>query len=130
MTAIYQEVELQWRGKTWTVTPTYRLIQQIEQDVSIAGVGARIAKGEPPLSHVAHIVAMLLRAAGCRDVTGAEVYAVLMSDMPEEQLIGFAEVVLSAFVPQDPDEAAGDDNPTPPAPPADKAAEKATSSPT
>ena len=99
MTAIYQEVTLNWRGVTYQVTPTYRMIQAIEQQVSIAGVAGRIANAAPPISHIAFIIAHILQAGGCKDASPDSVYAAMASEMDADQFADFAMVVLSAFVP-------------------------------
>lgn len=102
MAAIYQEIELTWKGETYTVTPTYGLIQRIEQKYSIAGISARIANGEPPISHIAAIISTLLTAAGARDATPEEVYQVIMTDMDQDLFGDFCATVISGFIPQRP----------------------------
>lgn len=100
MAAIYQEVELHWRGQAYKVTPTYAMIQQIEQKVSISSTALRLANGDTPVSHVAEIAAHLLYSAGAKDASPDAVYAEMMTDMAPEQVGSFASVIISGFVPQ------------------------------
>lgn len=99
MAAIFDEVKLTWDGEQYTVTPTYRMIQQIEQHVSIAGISQRMAEGNPPMSHVAEVVAVLLRNAGAQ-VSSDEVYEAMLTDMDAAQISDIATIVMSAFVPR------------------------------
>lgn len=100
MAAIYQELELEWRGETYRVTPTYRTIQRIEQKISIAATVARIGKGEPPVSQIADIVAILLHQAGAKDVSAEEIYADMMLDDDGELFRSNSLAVMTAFMPQ------------------------------
>ena len=99
MSAIFDEVTIDWRGNTYTVTPTYRMIQRIEQTVSIAGVSARLQEGNPPLSHVAEIVGVLLQNAGAK-ATADEVYEVMLTEMETEQIQDLTTLVMTAFIPR------------------------------
>ena len=99
MPPVYREVELTWGDQTYKVTPTFRLIQQIEQKYSIAALINRIGNGDAPFSHVAEVIAALLRHAGCK-VDAEEVYASLVSG---GNTAGFGEMVtaiVSGFFPQ------------------------------
>ncbi len=98
MAAIFEEVTLEWNGQTYTVTPTYRMIQRIEQDVSIAGISQRLAEGNPPMSHIASVVGVLLRAAGAQ-VEDSDIYEKMLTELEPDQIRELAEVVVSAFVP-------------------------------
>ena len=99
MSAIYEEVTLSWDGEEYTVTPTYKMVQQIEQQVSIAGLAARIDEGQPPLSHIAYVISFLLSKAG-KYISPDEVYAEIVSGMDGESMRDLAAVAVSAFVPQ------------------------------
>ena len=99
MAAVFEEVELEWEGNIYKVTPTYRMIQRIEQDVSIAGISQRLAEGNPPMSHIASVVGVLLRSAGVQ-VDDGDIYAKMLTELDAEQITQLAEVVVSAFVPR------------------------------
>jgi len=77
MAAVYQDIELTWKGETYTVRPTMRLMQDIEQRFSLSRVAHRITQGDTPLSHMAAIVAIMLRSAGCK-VTDDDVFVELL----------------------------------------------------
>lgn len=100
MAAIFDEVTLTWDGEEYTVTPTYRMIQHIEQTVSIAGMANRIASGDPPMSHITFVIAYLLRSAGAKGVNPEDVYEHVMSTMDPDEVHEMATVVMTAFVPK------------------------------
>ena len=105
MSAIFEEVTITWgvdddgNAVEYTVTPTYRMIQLIEQRVSIAGISNRIMNGEPPISHMAEVISILLRHAGAR-VSPDEVYEAIMTTDNPDMMHDLATVVVTAFVPQ------------------------------
>lgn len=104
MAAIFEEVTITWgtdedgEPVEYTVTPTYKMVQQIEQRISIAGMAGRIAAGEPPVSHMAEVLSILLRSAGA-DASPDDVYAELMTTDDTESLGELANVVMTAFIP-------------------------------
>lgn len=100
MAAIYQEVELTWQDETYTVTPTYRMIQKIEQRYSIAGMAARIVNGDPPLSHIAEVVSILLTAAGAKNASPEAVYENITVEPDADHVGTLCTLILTAFVPQ------------------------------
>jgi len=105
MTAIYEEVIITWgvdddgNPVQYNVTPTYKLIQKIEQKYSISGISARIINGDPPVSHMAEIIAIMLRHAGA-NVSAEDVYVELVSTEDADYIFDLAHVILTAFVPQ------------------------------
>lgn len=106
MAPVYREVELEWKGETYKVTPSYRLIQEIEQRVSISMVITGIAAAQPKLSQVAFVLASLLRAARCKDADEEEIYDVLHSALfhggDKDLFTRLCVVVSEAFAPQRP----------------------------
>jgi len=98
MAAIYEPVTITWDGTEWEVTPTYRMVQKIEQHVSIAGLAARLEEGQPPISHIAYVISFLLTQAG-KIVSADEVYAAMVTDLDAEQMQAFASIAVAAFVP-------------------------------
>lgn len=78
MSAVYQDIQLSWKGKDYTIKPDMRLMHAIEQHFSLARVARRIAQGDVPLSHMATMVAIMLRSAGA-DVTDDDVFIELMT---------------------------------------------------
>lgn len=98
MAAIFREVQMEWRGETYTVTPTYLLVQEIEQRVSIASLASRITAGDVPLSHIAFVVAKLLAAAGAK-VLPEDVYQDLATVADVKTIRQIVSIVMTAFVP-------------------------------
>src|SRR5699024_8382426 len=76
------DIKLEWRGDEYTITPTMRLMHEIEQRFSLSRVAHRISQGDTPISHVASIIAMMLRSVGCK-VTDDEVFAELLTGVPD-----------------------------------------------
>lgn len=102
MAPIYREITLEWGGKSYTVTPTYALIQQLEQRLSLASLLNRTLGGNPPLSQLADLTAMCLQAAGCKDedATAESINAELYSEENAEALTKGAVNILLALLPQ------------------------------
>ena len=98
MAAVFEEVTITWDGEEHVVTPTYKMVNQIEQRVSLVALANRIANGEPPVSHMAEVLAVLLRNAGVQ-VSPDDVYAELMNTEDPEAFTQIAHVILTAFVP-------------------------------
>ena len=73
MSAVFRDVVLAWKGKEYRLKPTMRLINAIEQQVSLSLTAQRMAQGQPPISHIATIAGVMLRSAGC-EVTDEDIY--------------------------------------------------------
>src|SRR5690625_501448 len=97
MAAVFQDIKLEWRGDEYIITPTMRLMHEIEQRFSLSRVAHRISQGDTPISHVASIVAMMLRSAGCK-VTDDEVFAELLTGEPDA-IQGVAIAIITAAFP-------------------------------
>lgn len=98
MSAVFKELKLGWQGQMYTVKPTMELLNKIEQDVSLSSVAYRIAKGDPPLSQLATIIAGFLRHAGAK-VTSEDVYVQIMGG-DEKEVSEMAETLMMAAFPQ------------------------------
>ncbi len=83
MAAVYQEITLTWKDEEYTIRPTMRLMQDIEQQFSLSRVAHRITQGDTPLSHMAAIVAIMLRSAGCK-VTDDDVFQELLQGSSDD----------------------------------------------
>jgi len=97
---VFRDISITWRGAEYTVTPTMRLMRAIEQDdVSVLDISARTSQGRPPVSHIALVVARLLRSAGVT-VDDDEVYKELITaDTPTIRAL--TNSALAAFLPSD-----------------------------
>lgn len=101
MAAVYQEITLTWKGEEYTIRPTMRLMQDIEQQFSLSRVAHRITQGDVPLSHMATITAMMLRRAGCK-VTDDEVFLeLLQGDSDDIQEMAIALITAAFPIKQD-----------------------------
>jgi len=99
MAAIFSEIEIELKGVAYTVTPTMRLINRIEQDVSLAKLAYRVASGDAPFSHVAMVLGHILRADGCRE-TDEDILEALLSEDGGQALRGSVDAVLTACFPR------------------------------
>lgn len=77
MAPIYQEIAITWEGREYRITPTYAMIQKIEQRLSIQGLIERMQAEQAPLTQLADLIATVLQLAGCRSptATGEAIYA-------------------------------------------------------
>jgi hypothetical protein len=102
MAPIYKEITLEWKGKTYSITPTYAMIQNVEQTLSLAALLHRL-DNNPPLSQLADLLALVLGIAGCTDpeLTGENLNQIFYhgSDEDREVLSEAASMVLFALVP-------------------------------
>ena len=96
MAAVFQELEISWGGEVYRVKPTMRILNEIEQSVSISSIAYRVSKGEPPISLMSHVLAIFLKHAGA-NVDEEDIYLELMGGNTEavQQLAQL--IVLSAY---------------------------------
>ena len=67
MAPIYKKITLEWNGTEYNVTPTYAMIQEIEQTISLGHLLNRVIQERAPASQLADLLSAVLRAAGCKD---------------------------------------------------------------
>lgn len=101
--AVFRDMEISWRGKDYTITPTMRLMRQIEMgDISLTDIAVRTSQGRPPISHISFVLAKLLNAAGAA-VAEDEVYEELING--DQDAVGeMMMLVLTAFTPGERDQ--------------------------
>ena len=101
--AVFRDLEISWRGRDYTITPTMRLMRQIEMgDISLTDIAVRTSQGRPPISHIAYVLTKLLNAAGA-GVIEDEVYEELING--DQDAVGeLMMVVLTAFTPGERDQ--------------------------
>jgi len=89
MAAIFKEVTLGWGGEEYSVTPTMRLLNKIEQDISLSEMAYRMSVGKVPMSQLAVVIGTMLRSAGAK-ASDEEVYQELMTGDAEgvQQMAG------------------------------------------
>lgn len=99
MAAVFRELNLSWNGKEVRIKPTMRLLNEIEQDVSLSRVAYRLASGDPPLSQLAIVIGHFLRAGGVGNVTDEDVYCEIMQGS-KEQITEMSNAIMMAAFPQ------------------------------
>lgn len=99
MTAVFNEVTIQWAGQTYTITPTMAVIQRIEQEVAISALTNGILNGEPQYSHMAIVLAHLIEAAG-GSADRTDIYAELWHAEDTDYVLQVAETLIRAFIPE------------------------------
>ncbi len=98
MAGVFPTVSVNWQGVDYDIVPNMKLINEIENRFGLARFSGRIESGDPPLSHLASILAMMLRHAGA-EATDEEVMQDLVHGSPEE-VLDVASKVLYAVWPQ------------------------------
>ena len=101
MSAIFKKLNIEWKGETVKVTPTFRMINDIEESVNLALMANRISTGDIRFSHVAMLYSLLLKHGGL-NVTPDEVYSEMFTGYQDGMSIAIASVsaALDAFYPQ------------------------------
>lgn len=105
---IYPETQVSWGGKEYTTKVNMRLINKIEQAVSLAPLAMKLQNGDVVLSHLAVVYANLLRSGGC-NVSDDEVYASMMgvdagAELDQAEIMTAASVALTCCFPERPEE--------------------------
>lgn len=96
MSAIFQEITVGWKGETYSVKPTFELINRIESKVSLTSLAANLASGDVRMSHVACAVAIMLQSAGVK-VSDEDVYVEMIHGDPTALAKMAQAVVMAAF---------------------------------
>ena len=87
----------------YSTKATFKVINKIEQSVSLAGLVTKVQNGDVPLSHLATVYANLLRGAGV-SVSDEEVFAAMFgadsgAELSQQELIGLSASALTACFP-------------------------------
>ena len=98
MSAVFREIQLGWCGKQYSITPTMKLLNKIEQDISLSELAYRMSVGKVPMSQLAVVIGVMLRSAGAK-ATDEEVYQEMMTG-DAEAVQGMAAAVMEAVFPQ------------------------------
>lgn len=98
MAAVFNDVDLTWEGKTYTVKPTMQMLNKIEQRVSLAALVRGLSTDAPPLSHLAFVVGEFLRGAGAR-VDDDEIYREIVTG-DVASLMAMRDAILVAVFPE------------------------------
>jgi len=96
MAAVFNEVQIGWKGQVYQIKPTMALLNRVEQSVSLTDLARSLTEGAPKLSHVATAVTVFLQNAGAV-VTAEEVYQELIHG-DKSSIVGMAQaIVIAAF---------------------------------
>ena len=103
MAFIYPEVTIEWAGVEYSTKATFKIINKIEQSVSLAGLATRVQSGDVPLSHLATVYGNLLRGTGVI-ASDEEVFASMYgadtdSELSQNEIIALAASALTACFP-------------------------------
>ena len=104
MAAVFNVIEITYKGKTHAVKPTFEHINRIESSKSSGGLGislawlvAQIGAGAPPLSIIATVLAFFLRTTGI-EVSDEDLYAEMV--FSSDGLMGkYANAISAAVFP-------------------------------
>lgn len=117
MGAVFRDLNVEWGGRRYVVTPSNRLLRRIEggpDGVSLIGMSQDAARGQPKMSQIAYVVAVLLQSAGC-EVTEDEVLAAMTDPARAVQAGEVASLLIANLFP------APDHDPEKPAAPRESA---------
>lgn len=97
--SVTRQIEIDWQGETYVVTPSNALLRQIEMTgVSLAGLVSGFASGQPQTFIFAFVLSRFLQSAGAEDVSEEEVRAVLDA-LPQEKVVAIMTTVIGTIVP-------------------------------
>jgi hypothetical protein len=98
--AVFRDLEIEFAGETYLVTPSMRVLRNIEDEVSIPRLAWGVSNGQPQTSHLAFVLAKLLQTAdNGRGMSEELVYAEI-NEMDAAHLIEIWNAVLEAVSPQ------------------------------
>jgi methanogenic corrinoid protein MtbC1 len=98
MAAVFRELEIAWDGKTYKIKPTMRLLNEVEQSVSLSMLAYRLSKGEPPITLIATVFGVFLRSVGV-NVNDEDIYSELLNG-DKASLAEVAQFIIMAAYPQ------------------------------
>ena len=99
---VWRDVSIVFRGESYTITPSVRLLMRIEQDVSLSGILMAWGQGKPQVMAMSFLIAELLKAAGAKVTADDVMQEIAHGGQDGMQLMG---VVIEAITPAAPDEA-------------------------
>ena len=96
MAGIFQQIPLKWKGQEYSIDPTMRLLNTIEQQVSLSMLAAQMQSGDVRFSHMATVVAIMLQSAGV-SVTAEETLLALTQGDESEMVSMTQAIIMAAF---------------------------------
>lgn len=96
---VFRDVTIEWKGEAYTVTPSMRLLRLIEgENISLMSVAHNVAMGKPQVSHMAFIIATVLRSGGA-EVSDEEIMMELSLGSDPAAAMALFEQVMEAISP-------------------------------
>lgn len=99
MASIYKTVNITWQGVKYEITPSFALINYVENNgVSIAGIAAELGTNAFKITNVARMVCLFLRSEGA-EVDDEAVYQEMTksTDTVASSLLIAADLVNACF---------------------------------
>lgn len=107
MPGVFRDIELTYKGETFTFSPTIRAMRRIEQvgNVSISRMVAQAATGDGgvPMFEVAAVYALMLQEAGCKGADEDAVFLEMMQGTDGDGISAYLEVIVRAISPPETD---------------------------
>jgi hypothetical protein len=74
--SIFKDIEISWKGESYTVRPTMQLIFELESvhGASLMGFANRASSGDVPVSIAYEYLAKTLRYAGVKNITSEDIF--------------------------------------------------------
>ena len=98
MASIFNEISIEWGDVEYHITPTMKLINKIENEVSLTRLAMRASTGDVPLSQVALVFMHLLNSGGCQ-VSQEQVFQAMFEKDGNAVVMEALNLALTAFFP-------------------------------
>lgn len=109
MARIWTDIEIEWDGQTYTVRPTFKLINHLEryEGRSISKLFQRAMARDLPSGAACELIADTLTFAGAEDVTAEDVFVATSGGVDSVAVTLATQILLACMpTPKDPPKAA------------------------
>lgn len=106
MPKVFRDIDIEWEGQRYTLTPSNRLLRRIESEVSLTGLFNDAQAGRLSVPNLAYVVCEFLKAAKVPNIDEDGIYGDLMQDMANNDgavVMQMVEVIALAMSPPDQD---------------------------
>jgi len=106
MSKVFRDVDIEWEGEKYVLTPSNRLLRRIEDEVSLTKLFNEAQNGNLSIFALSYVVCELLKAAGVKDIDEDAVYGDLMVDAASggEVVMQMVGVIATAMSPPEIDD--------------------------
>jgi hypothetical protein len=103
MAKVFRDIDIEWEGEKYVLTPSNRLLRRIEDEVSLTKLFNDAQGGNLSIFSLSYVVCELLKAAGVKNIDEDAVYGELMADVSAggEIVMQMVEVIAAAMSPPD-----------------------------